>query len=603
MPIHVALTLSLVESVALAGVLLAWADRVAGARLLVAFLLGVAVWTAGNELPVWTGPVADRPALMLLGTAAVTSAAFLHFTLRFCGLHPPRAVLAAAYGVALAATLAAAVEPAGRFDRVTGLGPIALPNAVGWATTCVWAGLAALGQFVLLRGFVRARGLDRRRIAVVMAASAWGLACMSGYGIVVLDLPFYPWPLLGLPLYPVILVYGILRYRVLVANAWARRAVTWTLLVTAAGLSAGAAGALAPHLPFGDAGWASGAVAAAAVLVLGGPARRLAERIVYPGRVVSAEDLRGWRAALAGHDTLPALCGAAADLLSRHLAMPVTVRVGEAEAGRDPGAPALDCRRAEGGAWRCRLSGWDAAPPGPRRLAGFFADLLSTEAARVDGLEAVREREREGQHRARLAELGAIAGAVAHDLRNPLNNIGMAVALAPPALRDDVGAELARIARLADDLLDYAKPWRVEGVALDLSTCAAGLRARWPGVELGAGTARPVIALADPGRLDRALGNLLDNAVATGGRFGIDAENRDGRAWLHVFDDGPGIPEEIRGRLFQPFVSRRPGGTGLGLAIVAQILEAHGGSVGLTDRPGWTTCFSLALPLPAEVAG
>ena len=77
MPIHLALTLSFAESLALAALLSVWADRVAGARLLVMFLLGVALWIAGNELPVWSGPAAERPALVLLGTAAVTSAAVL----------------------------------------------------------------------------------------------------------------------------------------------------------------------------------------------------------------------------------------------------------------------------------------------------------------------------------------------------------------------------------------------------------------------------------------------------------------------------------------------------------------------------------------------
>ena len=61
-------------------------------------------------------------------------------------------------------------------------------------------------------------------------------------------------------------------------------------------------------------------------------------------------------------------------------------------------------------------------------------------------------------------------------------------------------------------------------------------------------------------------------------------------------DDGPGIPDDIRSRIFQPFVSRRAGGTGLGLAIVARIMEAHGGAVALGEKPGWTTCITLTLP-------
>jgi signal transduction histidine kinase len=65
---------------------------------------------------------------------------------------------------------------------------------------------------------------------------------------------------------------------------------------------------------------------------------------------------------------------------------------------------------------------------------------------------------------------------------------------------------------------------------------------------------------------------------------------------IMVCDDGPGIPEEIRDRLFAPFVSRSPGGTGLGLAIVARVMAAHGGVVKLASRSGWTTCFVLEFP-------
>ena len=66
---------------------------------------------------------------------------------------------------------------------------------------------------------------------------------------------------------------------------------------------------------------------------------------------------------------------------------------------------------------------------------------------------------------------------------------------------------------------------------------------------------------------------------------------------LHICDNGPGVPDEIRDRLFEPFASRSPGGTGLGLAIVARIMTAHGGSVALTERPPWRTCFTLRFPV------
>ena len=586
MAIHVALLLSLLETFGLAAVLLHWADRVAGARLLVGFVLGVAVWIAGNELPAWTSLDAERPALMLLATAALTSAVFLHFTLVFCRIATPRGALAAIYAIGLAATCASVVLPPGHFVAIPGVSLVAVPNRVGWVTSLVWAALAGTGELVLLRAFLRGQGLERRQIAAIATSSAWGLACMSGYAVPVLGLPFYPWPLLGLPLYPLILVYGVLRYRVLVANAWARRALGWTLLVGLAGLLAGGIGAAVPLLRLPGAEWLSGVVAAVAVLVLGGPVRRLAERVVYPGRTVSAADLRSWRATLAGADTQDALWSSAASLLSRTVNIPVQVGVAWPAAG----VPAISCRTGTAG-WACELEGWDAAPPGVRRLAGLFADVLAEQAVRVDGQEATRASERDRQHRDRLTELGALAATVAHDVRNPLNTIAMAVAMADADTRREVGDQVRRIARLADDLLDYATPWTVEPAPIDPAEIAS--------TALG----RPVPApaglrvRADLHQLRRALDNLVENArLASDGRIGIEIEAAGATVRIHVCDNGPGIPVELRGRLFQPFVSRRAGGTGLGLAIVARIMEAHGGSVALGARPGWTTCFTLTLP-------
>ena len=381
----------------------------------------------------------------------------------------------------------------------------------------------------------------------------------------------------------------MLRYRVLVANAWARRALAWTLLVGMAGLLAAAVGAAVPLLRLPGGAWLSGAVAAAAVLVLGGPVRRLAERVVYPGRSVSAEDLRQWREILGAEDDPGALQASAARLLSAQLNMPVSVRLGPSadEGGYEwtAGVPALACRHTDGG-WSAQMLGWDAAPPGVRRLVGFFADMLAEQAARVDGLEASRAVERGRQQRDRLAELGALAASVAHDVRNPLNTISMAVALADADVRREVREQVRRVAHLADDLLDYARPWKVDPVPLDPAACVTGRPVRTDGSRV----------LADPRQLRRVLDNLADNARLAGAdRVEIEVEGSGSLIRIHVLDDGPGVPDEVRERIFQPFVSRRAGGTGLGLAIVARIMEAHGGAVALKDRPGWATCFTLTL--------
>ena len=589
MAIHVALSLSLFGSLALALTLWRWAERVAGMRLLTAYLVGISVWIAGNELPTWFGPGAERAGLSMLATAALTSAVFFHFAVAFTRVSAGRWVIGA-YVLGTATMLMSVVVVPGDYISFAGLDYVAVPNAVGWCTSLVWAALAGAGQVLLLRSLVSWTGLARRQVAAVTASSAWGLLCMSGYGIAALDLPMAPWPLLGLPIYPVFLVYGILRYELLLANAWARRALGWTILVGMAGLAVAAL----PLLPFEatlGTRFATAVVVGVAFIVLSGPARRLAERIVYPGGTVTPDDLTAWHANLAEAADSTDLASRAAFILSRRLSLPIRVVVGDAVPGGL--GPLLACRKS-GAGWRSGLaSGWGAAPPGPRRVVEMLGVVLAEEAQRLERAVSLAERERERQVQARLAELGALAATVAHDVRNPLNVIGMAVAMADPEVKAEVGDQVRRIARLADDLLDYAKPWSMMTAPMDLAELARRLAARHA-VEVRLPQNLRVVADAD--RVEQALGNLIENARAAASRVVLEADCRDGLARLHVCDDAPGIPADLRGRMFEPFVSRSPGRTGLGLAIVARIAAASGGGIALTERAGWTTCFTLSLP-------
>ena len=238
----------------------------------------------------------------MLATAALTSAVFFHFAVAFTRVSAGRWVIGA-YALGTAAMLLSVVVVPGGYAPFAGLDYVAIPNAVGWCTSLVWAALAGAGQVLLLRSLVSWTGLARRQVAAVTASSAWGLLCMSGYGIAALDLPMAPWPLLGLPIYPVFLVYGILRYELLLANAWARRALGWTILVGIAGLVVAAL----PLLPFEatlGTRFATAVVVGIAFVVLSGPARRLAERIVgvVRNRVTCAAGLAlpGWVMAPSG---------------------------------------------------------------------------------------------------------------------------------------------------------------------------------------------------------------------------------------------------------------------------------------------------------------
>lgn len=587
---HITNALALAECVALAALLFVWADKVVGAWLLILFLAGVSLWLLGNELPTWFGLGAARAGLILLCTAPLSSAIFLWFATSFSRLRPPAWVMWGICALAACIGLAASWLGPGSFQPVPGLGYLAFPNHVGWVASLCWAGLAVAGHLALARAWWTQDATRRQQITAIGVSSLLGAVCMSGYGITALHLPLKPWPLALLPAYPLALVYAILRYRVFIANDWAQRALAWGLLT----VLAAAVIALVAALPLGQSGPArlvTGGLIAVLCLWLAGPMRLLAQRLVYPGGVAGADDLRHWRVSLQTAETEAELAAKAEALLSRRLGMGVKILLRDKMTDN---APALLCVETPDG-FQTSLAGWEAAPPGPRRLAEMFGTVLADEASRLARAETLAARERERQTEARLAELGALAATIAHDVRNPLNIIRMAAAGTEPELRSEIDGQVARLSRLANELLDYAKPWTVAIQEIDLPALLHNLSRRYNNIAYGPGLDGAKLN-ADPQRLEQALLNLLDNATQAGSKTLVDFEQHDCRARVSVCDDGPGIPEEIRDRLFTPFVSRTPGGTGLGLAIVARVMAAHGGSVHLAERAGWTTCFVLEFP-------
>ncbi|WP_431286466.1 sensor histidine kinase [Roseateles chitinivorans] len=618
MLLRVTMGLALAETLLLAGVLLAWADRVAGGRLLAAFLVAIAVWISGNELPNWFGPGVEPFSLHVLATAPLAAAVFFHFCVVFCRAPLRRGWITAAYVLGGVAVLASQVLRPAHFVDHPDVGRLAVAEPAAVITSLSWVVLGLGGVGVLLRTLMRppidGRGPARGQVAAVTASCLWGLVCLGGYAIALMRWPVYPFPLLAFPLYPLMLVYGILRYGVFVANAWAGKALVWTLLL-ASGIAI--VGLMPLVLPF-ESRWLSGLAVAAGCLALNGPVRRFVQRLIYPGGEVSAQDLGRWRETLQAAGSLDRLGAEASALLSRRLGTSVTVIVEEGvEQGMEEGVetadralpstdrPALTMHR-DGVSWTPRWTAWEAAPPGQRHVAELFATVLADAALRVEQAQQAAARERDRQVQARLAELGALAATVAHDIRNPLNIIGMAVAMAPTETRQEVGAQVARIAHLTSDLLDYAKPWRLQRERVELRSLIEGVIRRQPGARLSAAWPGEVwVESLDPRRLEQALINLIENARgASAAGCEIDIELDDKPATgpggallrLHVCDDGAGVPQELRERLFEPFASRSPGGTGLGLAIVARIAEAHGGRAALTSRPPWTTCFTLELP-------
>ncbi|MET4898727.1 ATP-binding protein [Sphingomonadaceae bacterium jetA1] len=562
-----ALSLTAIASVLLALFVVLRARAVPGSTLLAVFLLGVALWSVAQVLPAILGPAARPVTTTLIALSPLPAAGFIHLAFAFALCAALRPVAIAAYATAAFMTLIGLIFGVGKVVPWHDFPGMFVPSTIGWCVLAVAAILSIAGHLRLAQTWREQDGQHRRQAGAVFVSSLIGLVALTGFAFPALGIDAYPWPVLLLPFYSVALVYGIVRHRFMAADVWARRGLVWLLLVA----GADAASALIASLPLALAGrpaglfatWAALAATLALGLAILAPLKRLANRIVFPGGRISEADLAAWRDQLATAADEAALGDVARALLRQRLSLPVD-------------APTLTV---EGEV--ATLTGWDDAPIATRHIAERFAGLVTESARRL----AVARRLVEAEREARLAELGALAATVAHDLRNPLGIIQMAATGAPPETRTEIGEQVARMNHLVTDILDYARAWTIVPQPLIVTDLVAFL-----GVE--AHVPDSLMVTADHHALLRALTNLVDNARELGTRVALVAKVGP-PVTIDICDDGPGIAPEISDSLFRPFVSRRPGGTGLGLAIVRHIMEAHGGTVTLAERPGWSTCFRL----------
>ena len=209
-----------------------------------------------------------------------------------------------------------------------------------------------------------------------------------------------------------------------------------------------------------------------------------------------------------------------------------------------------------------------------------------------------------------------------HELRSPVAAIRQhaEVALAHPGrtttteLAGTVLAEDLRLQRLAEDLLlltrvdEHSLALRRRPVDLDDLVFEEARRLRdATGLRVDTAAVSAARVEGDVAALARVLRNLADNAARhAGGRLAFSVAERDGLAVLRVDDDGPGVPETDRGRVFERFVrlddarARDGGGSGLGLAIVAELVAAHGGTVAVAASPLGGARVEVALPRLAD---
>jgi signal transduction histidine kinase len=231
----------------------------------------------------------------------------------------------------------------------------------------------------------------------------------------------------------------------------------------------------------------------------------------------------------------------------------------------------------------------------------------------------------------RLAALGTMAGMLAHDFRGPMTVIrGYAETLLEPGVPEtEVAARAAliveatdRLARMTSETLDFARGaerlvLRPVSLGIFLAELAAGIEEELPGLKVACEFRFDAMRRVplDVDKLRRAVSNIAANARdAMGGRgtlalrVCVEPRNGSGAAADHLLielaDEGPGVPPEIRERVFEPFVTLgKKRGTGLGLAVARRFVEDHGGSVELLpspEPPAHGACFRLSVPIAAS---
>ena len=226
----------------------------------------------------------------------------------------------------------------------------------------------------------------------------------------------------------------------------------------------------------------------------------------------------------------------------------------------------------------------------------------------------LREMERVLRRNERLAALGTLAASVAHEVRNPLAAIaGCAELLEPDVEEEDkrlikvIRSESARLADIVTDLLDYARPRRLERTKIEfgraLTELADSFRADPSNADVDLRVnvpKQPVPVELDISQITQVLWNLVRNgaeAMEGNGRLDIDLEEVDRElVRIRVHDRGNGISAKDLERIFEPFFSTKSGGTGIGLALVHRIVDEHGGKIEVKSTVGQGTVFTLDLP-------
>jgi two-component system sensor histidine kinase PilS (NtrC family) len=234
----------------------------------------------------------------------------------------------------------------------------------------------------------------------------------------------------------------------------------------------------------------------------------------------------------------------------------------------------------------------------------------------LDDLTEIRRLEREVRMQDRLAAVGRLAAAIAHEIRNPLTSIAGSVSMLSGIpemseehrkLLDIVTRESQRLNGIITDFLAYSRGKKYHfdraDIVLLLEDTLTLMRHRMTAENSGITiesqfSVREALVIADGDRIKQVFWNIAENAVRAmrdGGTLRVGIERRDDDWQISFADTGTGMTPQQTEKIFEPFQSSFEGGTGLGLAVVYQIVQAHEGKVWARSKPGQGTTFILRL--------
>ena len=241
--------------------------------------------------------------------------------------------------------------------------------------------------------------------------------------------------------------------------------------------------------------------------------------------------------------------------------------------------------------------------------------LKQKEIHMARNLEELRQTRKQLLEEEKLAAVGRLSSAIAHEIRNPVAMISSSLEMANERgateterkeMFDIAAKEAKRLEKLTGDFLEYAKPQVLEKTNSSASDTLLYVASACKAYALETGVVvevevQPDLTISmDAGRVQQALLNLLKNAIeASQAEQSITLRGiltDKGSIWLEVHNVGPPIPKEALKQIFEPFFTTKRHGTGLGLAIARNIARAHGGDLFLRVNEPGRVCFTLELP-------